>query len=48
MVRALLSEGSDPGALDEEQDTALDLASSSEMRQVFADVLIQSAANSGQ
>jgi len=48
VVRALLSEGSDPGALDEDQDTALDLASSSEMRQVFADVLIQSAANSGQ
>jgi len=45
VVRALLAEGSDPGALDEEQDTALDLAESSEMRQVFADALIQSAAS---
>ncbi len=44
VVRALLNEGADPGILDENQDTAVDLISSVEMRQVFTDVLIQSAA----
>lgn len=38
-------EGADPGVLDEGQDTAIDLIGSIEMRQVFADVLIQSAAS---
>lgn len=47
VVRALLMEGSDPGVLDEGQDTAVDLIGSVEMRQVFADVLIQSAASGG-
>ena len=45
VVRALLTEGSDPGILDDAQDTAVDLIGSLEMRQVFADVLIQSAAS---
>lgn len=45
VVRALLHEGSDPGVLDESQDTAVDLIASPEMRQVFADVLMQSAAS---
>lgn len=45
VVRALLMEGADPGVLDDGQDTAIDLIGSIEMRQVFADVLIQSAAS---
>ena len=45
VVRALLQEGADPGLLDEAQDTAVDLINSSEMRQVFSDVLMQAAAS---
>ena len=45
MVRALLLEGSDPGILNDTQDTAVDLISSPEMRQVFADVLMHAAAS---
>ena len=45
MAKALLMEGCDPGILDETQDSAVDLIASPEMRQVFADVLIQAAAN---
>ena len=45
VVRALLNEGSDPGLLDEVQDTAVDLINSPEMKQVFSDVLMQAAAH---
>ena len=45
VAKALLMEGCDPGILDETQDSAVDLIASPEMRQVFADVLIQAAAN---
>ncbi len=45
VVRALLQEGADPGAMDQAQETAVDLIHSDEMRQVFADVLLQATAN---
>lgn len=45
VVRALLHEGTDPGQLNESQDTAVDLISSPELKQVFADVLMQAAAH---
>ena len=45
VVRALLHEGTDPGQLNDSQDTAVDLISSPELKQVFADVLMQATAH---
>ena len=44
VVRALLNEGADPGVLDSDQKTSIDVAHGKEMQQVFAGVLLQAIA----
>lgn len=44
VVRALLNEGADPGVLDSDQKSSIDVAQNKEMQQVFAGVLLQAIA----
>ncbi len=44
MVRALLLEGADPSVVDASGRTAVDLATTEDLRQVFAAVLLQAIA----